>query len=122
VNAMSPIVAYSTFLTNDRKETRYFRPDEPEFNSLLESNLYKKSQVLQEVGLDQYGPLIGGFHIRPLFDPVKTGSTALYYKNFFIRGYMGDYEIECDSSWLKVALDTGLGSKNSQGLGMVEVV
>ena len=122
ISALSPIVAYSTLTNNGKKETRYYRPDEPEFNALVKSNLQKKSSILLDEGLAKYGPLTGDFVLRPLFDPAKTGSTALYYKEFFIRGYMGKYEVECDACWMRVALDTGLGSKNAQGLGMVELV
>ena len=122
VAALSPIVTYSTIINEGKKETRYYRPDEPEFNELIKANLWKKSQVLQEAGLIEYWPLGDKFQIRPLFDPGRSNSTALYYKGFFIRGYMGVYELECDATWLRIALDTGLGSKNAQGLGMVERV
>jgi len=41
--------------------------------------------------------------------------------SFFNFKEVGDYELECSPEWIKLALDTGLGSKNAQGLGMVEM-
>lgn len=122
IKALSPIVVYQTMQEADKKTTRYYHPGETEFNQLVKENLLRKSQVLLEHGFNEYGPLDGDFIIRPLFDPLKKNSTALYYKGFFIKGYVGDYEAVCDQTWMKVALDTGLGGKNAQGLGMVEVI
>ncbi len=121
ITALSPIVVYKTLQNGDKKTTRYYHPREPEFNQLVKENLKHKSQVLLEHGFNEYGPLEGDFSIRPLFDPLKKNSTALYYKGFFIKGYVGDYEVTCERTWMKVALDTGLGGKNAQGFGMVEV-
>jgi len=121
LSALSPIVTYSTIEAGNKKQTNYYHPGEPEFSKLIKSNLEKKSHVLHELGWDEYAPLTGDFHLRPLFDPLKKHGIGFYYKNFFIKGYMGDYELECSPEWIKLALDTGLGSKNAQGLGMVEM-
>lgn len=122
IRTLSPIVAYSTLVEGEKKTTRYYRPDETQFQTLIRENLCKKAVILQKYNADEYQPLKGDFQIRPLFDPLKTGSTAFSYKSFFIKGYMGDFELECGKEWLKVALDTGLGSKNAQGLGMAEKI
>ena len=121
IKALSPIVVYRTMQEANKKTTRYYHPGEAEFNQLVKENLLRKSQVLLEHGFKEYGPLNGDFIIRPLFDPLKRNSTAFYYKDFFIKGYMGIYEVVSEQIWLKVALDTGLGAKNAQGLGMVEL-
>ncbi|MGI5920224.1 MAG: CRISPR-associated endoribonuclease Cas6 [Syntrophomonadaceae bacterium] len=122
VRTLSPIVIYSTLMEGDKKTTRYYRPDESSFHTLIKDNLRKKAVLLQRYYPNGYPALQGDFLIRPLFDPLKKGSTALYYKDFFIKGYMGDFELECDREWVKVALDTGLGAKNAQGLGMVKLL
>ena len=121
IKALSPVVVYKTIQEANKKVTRYYHPREPEFNRLVKENLLRKSQVLLENGFQGYGPLNGDFIIRPLFDPSKRNSTAFYYKEFFIKGYMGSYTVECEQMWLKVALDTGLGAKNAQGLGFIEL-
>ena len=46
----------------------------------------------------------------------------LKYENFPIEAYEGTFQIETDPSMFKVVYDAGLGAKNSQGFGMVEVV
>jgi CRISPR-associated endoribonuclease Cas6 len=121
VRTLSPIVTYSTLMEGEKKTTRYYRPDESSFQTLIRDNLRKKADLLQEYYPNDYPALEGDFVIRPLFNPLKKGSTALYYKEFFIKGYMGDFELKCSREWIKVALDTGLGAKNAQGLGMVEL-
>jgi CRISPR-associated endoribonuclease Cas6 len=122
IRTLSPIVVYSTFERMGRKKTHYYGVTEPEFAELLRQNLLKKSKVMMEYGLGDKLELRGDFKIRPLYSPVHKGETAIYYKNFLIKGHMGVFEVECAPDWLKLALDTGLGSKNAQGFGMVEVV
>lgn len=122
VRTLSPIVTYSTLIEDEKKITRYYRPDEFPFQNLIKDNLRKKADLLHKYNPGDYPALKGDFVIRPLFNPLKKGSTALYYKDFFIKGYMGDFELGCSKEWVKVALDTGLGAKNAQGLGMVELL
>jgi len=44
------------------------------------------------------------------------------YKNFLIKGWMGTFRLQGLKKALKLAYDAGLGSKNSQGFGMFEVI
>jgi len=44
------------------------------------------------------------------------------FKGFIIKGWMGIYELHLPETYLSMALDAGLGAKNSQGFGMVEVI
>lgn len=122
IKTLSPIVSYSTFERMGKKKTHYYGVTEPEFAELLQQNLLKKSKVMRDYGLEKFLDLVGDFRIRPLYAPVNKGETVVYYKNFFIKGHMGMFELECGADWLKLALETGLGGKNSQGFGMVEVV
>jgi len=43
------------------------------------------------------------------------------YKGTVIKGWMGIYRLKGAVSLLKMALDAGLGAKNSQGFGCVEI-
>jgi CRISPR-associated endoribonuclease Cas6 len=45
-----------------------------------------------------------------------------YYKKTVIKGWMGDYELSGDPALLQIALDAGLGAKNSQGYGCCELL
>ncbi|MDY6868288.1 MAG: CRISPR-associated endoribonuclease Cas6 [Chloroflexota bacterium] len=43
------------------------------------------------------------------------------YKGFFIKGYSGRLKLKGPQELLQMALETGLGSKNSQGFGFVSL-
>ena len=55
--------------------------------------------------------------LTPLFDLkiMKYGDTV-------IKAWSGVYELDLPEPFFLLAYDAGLGSKNSQGFGMVEVV
>lgn len=46
----------------------------------------------------------------------------MLFKGTVIKGWTGLYELSLPEPLFQIAYDTGLGSKNSQGFGMVEVV
>jgi len=47
---------------------------------------------------------------------------VVLFKDTVIKGWMGIYKLKSHPKILKLAYDTGLGSKNSQGFGMWEVI
>jgi len=47
---------------------------------------------------------------------------VIRYKGTIIKGWMGKYRLTGKPELLTVALDAGLGAKNSQGFGCCEVV
>ncbi|MFY9273013.1 MAG: CRISPR-associated endoribonuclease Cas6, partial [Thermacetogeniaceae bacterium] len=49
-------------------------------------------------------------------------AKIIYYRDFVIKGWLGIYEIEGDPRLLKLAYSAGLGAKNSQGFGMIDVI
>ena len=49
-------------------------------------------------------------------------AKIVYYRDFVIKGWLGIYEIEGDPRLLKLAYSAGLGAKNSQGFGMIDVI
>jgi len=44
------------------------------------------------------------------------------FKGTWIKGWTGLYELNLPEPYFTIAYDTGLGAKNSQGFGMVDVV
>ena len=116
VKAISPITAYSTLLTQDgKKKTYYYHPREQEFVDQVTSNLLKKAVCLNKnlEGLP--------FSFRALKVSNKD-AKIIYYRDFVIKGWLGIYEIEGDPRLLKLAYSAGLGAKNSQGFGMIDVI
>jgi CRISPR-associated endoribonuclease Cas6 len=113
VRMLSPTVVYSTMTRYDgRKYTCYFAPGEPEFEDLTWQNLVRKYQVLTQS--DPPG--------APAFSVEVKGNpklSVLKYKGTVIKGYTCFLRLLGPEPLLQVAIDAGLGSKNSQGFGCV---
>jgi CRISPR-associated endoribonuclease Cas6 len=120
VHALSPITTYSTLATADgRKKTYYFSPFEKEWEEKLLANLKRKAQALgwgegRLAGLEEA-------HIRPVRVD-KRNLRIMRYRDTVIKAWSGIYELDLPEPFFLLAYDSGLGSKNPQGFGMVEVM
>lgn len=110
VRMLSPITVYSTNI--DTGKTYFYAPRDELFNQMVNENFLRKYQAC-------YG-------IKPDSDiqiePVKIMPKDKYitrYKDFYICGWMGEYRLSGKRKYLDFLYQTGLGSKNSQGFGMV---
>ncbi|WP_028949865.1 CRISPR-associated endoribonuclease Cas6 [Sulfurihydrogenibium subterraneum] len=112
IKTLSPITAYKTF-ENSKKYYRYYSPSEQEFKQLLKENLRKKYQIITNKE-------IGDFPFE--IEPITTKKVLLKYKDFPIEAYEGTFKIKTNPELFKVVFDAGLGAKNSQGFGMIEVL
>jgi CRISPR-associated endoribonuclease Cas6 len=115
LKTLSPVVLYSTLLRPDgRKYTCYFQPGEPDYARLLNSNLKKKFKAF-------YGtePTEEEVEVRPLG---RQRMHLVNYKGTIIKGYAGRLHLSGPVELLQLAVDCGLGGKNAQGFGCVEVV
>lgn len=111
VRMLSPTVVYSTMTKYDgSKYTCYFAPGEPEFEELTWRNLARKYQILTQSD----PPDTPAFSIEVKGNPKLS---ILKYKGTVIKGYMCFLRLLGPQPLLQVALDAGLGSKNSQGFG-----
>ncbi|WP_422446580.1 CRISPR-associated endoribonuclease Cas6 [Thermoanaerobacterium sp. DL9XJH110] len=114
VRTLSPVTIYSTMLRLDgSKYTCFFSPRESEFTSLCRDNLVRKARALgweEEPATE----LCLEFKGEPKINIVK-------YKNTVIKGYSGYALISGPARYLKLALDWGLGAKNSAGFGCLEI-
>lgn len=116
LQALSPITVYSTLSRADgKRKTYYYSPFEPEFSEQIVCNLQRKWRVLSgsEVSAD-------GAYVKPWRVNVRNQHIALY-KGTVIKGWSGIYEAYLPEPLFRMALDAGLGSKNSQGFGCVGV-
>ncbi|MBX6764787.1 MAG: CRISPR-associated endoribonuclease Cas6, partial [Rubrobacteraceae bacterium] len=59
--------------------------------------------------------------IRP-YQVRSADQKVLRFKGTVVKGWMGLYELRMPRPYLQLAYDTGLGSKNSAGFGMFEVI
>lgn len=113
---LSPVVVYSTFSKPEGgKYTCYFQPGETEFSRLLSENLAKKHAAFYGKPLSRAGPLQVKVLNRPHMNLVK-------YKGGVIKGYTCRLELEGPEELLQLGVEAGIGGKNSQGFGCVEIV
>ncbi|KJS87111.1 CRISPR-associated endoribonuclease Cas6 [Desulfosporosinus sp. BICA1-9] len=137
VRILSPVVAYSTLFRGDgSKYTVYLQPGEPEFRRIVSENLLKKwdgirawNQVEKKDENESSYPMNNasdqlegerrGVNLHMLNNPKMH---ILEYKGGIIKGYSGMMELSGPPELLQVAIDAGLGSKNSQGCGCLEVM
>ncbi len=115
VKTLSPITVYSTVYLNGRKKTIYYFPEDSLFQKYIRDNLIKKARLIFGKGFED-----AKFEIKPIED--KTSMNILYYKQFIIKGTSGLFEIHGDEELINIALNCGIGSKNSQGLGCVKMI
>lgn len=118
VRALSPIVIYSTLEKGDgRKKTYYYSPYENDWKEQILFNLERKANALGwNWCLD---------HTDHFVKPLKVSNRDLKiieYKGTIIKGWMGLYELELPKAFLNLAYDAGLGSKNSQGFGCIDLL
>ena len=115
IKMLSPLVVYSTLITKDKKKkTYYYSPYEREFTELIDNNLRKKYEALY-----RKKPRARKLKIRIIGRPKER---IIMYRNTVIKGWMGTFILNGNRKLLKLAYYSGLGSKNSQGFGMFEVI
>lgn len=120
LKAISPITAYSTLTTGDgRKKTYYYAPQEKEWSDSLIANLRRKAGALDWAS-DAERDLEDAW-IKP-HKVSNRDQKILDFKGTVIKGWTGLYEAKLPEPYLRLAYDAGLGSKNSQGFGMVGVI
>ncbi|BBE30406.1 CRISPR-associated endoribonuclease [Tepiditoga spiralis] len=114
VKSLSPVVVYSTFKDNNKNKTYYYTPYEEKFYKILKKNIIKKYSSYYNEEINDKRLNIR--HVKNLKEVVTN------YKGFIIKGWMGEYELTGNPKLLNVALNTGLGSKNSMGYGFIEKI
>ncbi len=120
VRALSPITTYSTLKTPEgRRKTYFYTPFEQEFSEKLLENLKRKARAYFGEGADL--PPLNGAYVRAV--RVSGRNQAIVnFKGYWIKGWTGLYELSLPGPYFELAYAAGLGAKNSQGFGMVEVV
>lgn len=107
--AITPVVAHTTFSDG---HTHFFSPAEEEFAFRINNNLLNKFEAMSgkesdEVHIIQYGVF---------------KKTVTKYKNYYITGYTGQFNVNTTIRMAEFIYNTGLGEKNSQGFGFVKVL
>lgn len=117
IKMLSPMVAYSTVMIDGKKRTEYSSPWTSRFTEIARQNLLSKYQILyRELPQNQEFKVIPNGNQKHKFKIVAN------YKGTIIEGYNGIYWLKGNPELIRVAYETGLGSKNAQGFGCWEVV
>ncbi len=109
LQAVTPIVVHKTL--SDRQHTHFFTPDENEFYIRICNNIKEKYYAV--TGRESEEVLI-----RPAGEMKKTVTR---YKDFLITGFTGPIDIKTDFKTAEFIYNTGLGEKNAEGFGFVEI-
>jgi len=120
INAITPIVASLTSILNyKKKKNSDFSPFDKKFSTLINNNLTKKWSDLYNKKCTYK------INIMPLFTGKKnekiiyfgTGKTKIP-----IKGWLGSFLLQGDPELIDFACEAGLGEKNSEGFGMIDVM
>ena len=119
VKAISPIEVHSTFtLENGKKKTHYYTPYEDEFSSFINENLKKKYNAFYKkecyYNIITYPQFSGNNNEKIIYFGAGSNKTL-------IKGWQGYYKLNGDPQFLQFAIDAGLGSRSSQGFGLIEL-
>lgn len=115
VATLSGIVTYSTLTRPDgRKYTNYYQSGNRDFERIIKENLIKKYRLINKKEIENED-----FSIKLLG---KEMQNIVYYKETIIKGISGSFLLEGNKDLLEIGLNTGLGSRNSQGFGMVREI
>ena len=112
VRTLSPITVY---ITDESGHTRYYSPEDKEFYNGIIRNARRKFAGYFGTEEDfslEITPCPGKSYIK----------RATKFKDTFITAWHGEFELSGSVKTLNFLHKTGLGSKNSQGFGMFELV
>jgi CRISPR-associated endoribonuclease Cas6 len=119
IKMITPLEVHKTEIMENKKKTIYISPFHENFEELINLNLKHKWEAFFDRELNE------SIKIKPLFKNDKY-KKVLYYgfgdKKYIVEGWMGNYEIEGSYRLLKFLYDVGIGSKNSQGFGLFELI
>ncbi len=113
VRASSPVTIYRTEKENGK--TIYYAPWETEFSMGINDNFQRKYTAYFGVPPQDYVEAVP----TAVTEKDKCVTT---YKGIYITGYQGIYELRGPRKYLNFLYQAGIGSKNSQGFGMIELI
>lgn len=111
IKSLSPVLVYST---DEKKYTTYYDSHSQLFEDTIKNNLFHKFESLYD--------RMPEHEIFKITEVIKDKSGIYKYKNNTFKGHNVLLKIEATHDLLLIALHTGIGSKNSDGFGMIELV
>ncbi len=131
VRTLSPITVHRTI----NGYTRYYSPEESEFEELILANLRRKAAAfygtVPEIFIlkDAYikpvelkKEVVVWFKARPKRCKALSSLKSSKSEGTLIKGWDGIFEIYLPEPFFTLAYNAGLGARNSQGFGMVALL
>lgn len=104
----SPVIIYST---DEDKHTHFYSPDDECYVEMLTDNFKRK-----------YIALTGAAADNIIIEPIGSHKKVVTnFKGTWLNGWKGRYRITGDFRALEFLYNAGLGSKNSQGFGLLKL-
>ncbi len=116
LKALSPITLRETLRQPNERYTYYLAPHDPDFSERIISNL--RSKVRFWYGYD-IPP--GDAYCLPYAVDQNKNYHPINFKGTWVKGWSGLYRFHAPTEYFQMALDAGLGERNSGGFGCVEV-
>ncbi|HBT39929.1 MAG: CRISPR-associated protein, Cas6 family [Thermotoga sp. 50_1627] len=116
VSTKSPVTVYSTIEERGKKITLYHNPESEDFIRILKENLKRK--YLAIFGDESES----NFDIEIQHVGEQPRKVVVVYKGTRISGWLTSFDLKGPYQILKLAYDTGIGSKNSIGFGCIELI
>lgn len=110
IKTVAPIVLKQTA---ENHRTVYYSPEDSEFDELLNLNLYRKFTAAFGAEPPSTVDLTLASHPKKVVTRIK---------DTWITAYHGDFEMQAHPVVTQFLYDTGLGSRNSQGFGMFDIL
>lgn len=112
IRTVSPIVAY---YTPDNTNRVYFSPEDINFNQLIVNNAKRK--------WISAGKNENDFELTfKRIDEIPIRKEVTNYKGSYITAWHGGFSLNGNPEVLDFLYNTGLGSKNSQGFGVFDLI
>lgn len=129
VKSLSPIVAYSTMTrVSGQPYTCYFSPEQKDFEEIISDNAKRKLLAfLESPRKPEWIPAMNKNDVLAL-SPImitsvnKPKKVIVNYKGIIIEAYDGIFNLSGDPLLLQILMETGMGSKNTQGFGCLELI
>lgn len=113
IQMLSPICVYSSDIETGK--TYYYAPQDEDFYRMINENFFRKYFACYSVMPESQ------IEIK-VSNVTEKDKYVTRYKGTYITGWLGTYELFGERKYLDFLYQTGLGSKNSQGFGMFEIV
>lgn len=115
LKALSPITLRETLRQPGEKYTYYYTPYEPDFSERIISNLREKVRIWHGRNI----PPEDAYCVPYAVDPEKN-FHMVNFKGTWVKGWSGLYRLHAPPEYFQMALDAGIGERNSGGFGCVE--